>query len=130
MLQCFLSKFRNTSPVSRFIAFSHFALAELDWIDKGERFELMASFFFLLSSWLYFAYMESSARQATWGKYWLGLKVLNTQQEQISFGKASLRHLGRVACFFTLYVGFLIVFFTAKRQTLADIIAQTLVIKR
>lgn len=44
-----------------------------------------------LPAWLYFAWSESSARQATVGKRVLGLQVVSTSGGEIAFGKALLR---------------------------------------
>ncbi len=78
----------------------------------------------------YFVYMESSARQATWGKYWLGLKVCDLYHRRIDVGQAILRHLARIGSFFTCYIGFLIIFFNRQRRTLPDYVASTLVLNR
>lgn len=50
-----------------------------------------------LTSWLYFALMESSAKQATLGKQICRLKVMSKQGERLSFSKASARHWARIA---------------------------------
>ncbi len=50
-----------------------------------------------LISWLYYALMESSVKQATLGKQICRLKVMSKQGERLSFGKASARHWSRIA---------------------------------
>lgn len=44
---------------------------------------------------LYFAYFESSPRQATWGKGWLGLKVTDLAGQRLTFVRALLRTIGK-----------------------------------
>ncbi|MDB5118973.1 MAG: hypothetical protein JWN56_191 [Sphingobacteriales bacterium] len=75
------------------------------------------------------SFMESSTRQATYGKSLLGLKVSDVQGLRISRGKAILRNLSKLICIGTLGIGYLIGFFGKKQQCLHDKIAGTLVIK-
>ena len=89
------------------------------WIEQG---------FYVALGWLYFAGMESSARQATFGKQALGIIVTDLDRNRISFGRASGRFAASYLSAITLLIGFLIQPFTEKRQTLHDIIAGTLVI--
>ncbi len=80
--------------------------------------------------WLYFALMESSKRQGTLGKNILKIKVVNEQGNVISFGKATIRHLGKILSGLIFLIGFIMMFFTKKQQCLHDLIAKTLVIKK
>jgi len=84
----------------------------------------------IVSYWLYFAIMESSKNQGTVGKLILKIKVVDQQGEAITFGKATLRHLGRILSMLTFLIGFIIIFFTKKQQCLHDLIAKTLVINK
>ncbi len=79
-------------------------------------------------TWLYHALLESSHWQATAGKKFLGLKVTNRLGERISFGRASGRYFAKFLSQLTLNIGFLMAAFTARRQALHDIIADTLVV--
>ncbi len=79
--------------------------------------------------WLYFAIMESSPRQATFGKTALRLKVTDINLNNLSFAKASLRHFGKIISTITIFIGYIIAGFSNKKQALHDIIAGTLVIK-
>jgi uncharacterized RDD family membrane protein YckC len=76
-------------------------------------------------SWLYWAVMESSAWQATLGKKMFGLKVTDLQGRRISFARATGRYFGKI-----IFVGFIFVAFTEKKQALHDIIAGCLVVKK
>ncbi|MGP8105406.1 MAG: RDD family protein [Desulfobaccales bacterium] len=84
----------------------------------------------IIVSWLYFALMESSPRQATLGKMALGLKVTDLQGEPISFGKATGRFFGKFVSGLILCIGFMMAGWTRKRQALHDLMAGTLVVKR
>jgi uncharacterized RDD family membrane protein YckC len=79
--------------------------------------------------WLYFALLESSQKQATLGKMALGMKVTDGGGNRVTFGRASGRHFGKIISLLTLYVGFLMAGWTARRQALHDIMADTLVVR-
>jgi uncharacterized RDD family membrane protein YckC len=57
----------------------------------GPRFLFLSLCFFAVSSWLYFAFHESSSWRATLGKRLLGLYVGGRDGEPVSFWQASLR---------------------------------------
>jgi uncharacterized RDD family membrane protein YckC len=52
-------------------------------------------FFITIINWLYQAILESSSKQATFGKRIMGLRVVNTQAKTLSFGQATLRHFSK-----------------------------------
>jgi uncharacterized RDD family membrane protein YckC len=80
-------------------------------------------------SWLYFAMMESSPRQATLGKQACGLKVTDEMGNPVSFGLASGRFFGKIVSAIICYVGFMMAGWTQKKQGLHDIMAHTLVVR-
>lgn len=80
--------------------------------------------------WLYFAFMESSNKQATIGKIALGLKVTDMHGEKISFAQATGRYFGKIISSLILLIGFIMAGFTEKKQALHDILASTLVVKK
>jgi uncharacterized RDD family membrane protein YckC len=84
----------------------------------------------LVIDWLYFAYQESSPAQATIGKRALGIKVTDVQGNRISFARASGRYFAKILSTLTLFIGFIMAAFTAKKQALHDMIADTLVVNR
>lgn len=88
------------------------------------------AFITLIASWLYFALMESSKKQATLGKMALNIIVVDMQGKRISFGRASGRYFAKIISGMILYVGFIMAAFTEKRQALHDIIAGTLTIEK
>jgi len=78
--------------------------------------------------WLYFAFMESSKWQGTVGKRALSLKVVDLDGKRISFGRATGRYFGKFLSGI-LYIGYLMIFWTKKKQGLHDMMANTLVIR-
>ncbi len=91
---------------------------------------LLAGWFFAtLTSWFYFAFLESSGRQATLGKMMLGLKVTDLDYGRVSFARATGRYFGKWISGFILLIGYLFQPFTARRQALHDLMAGTLVVR-
>ncbi len=86
------------------------------------------TFFFGLH-WLYYAGFEASYLQATPGKVVLGLYVCDDNDERITLKQSTIRYFSRFLSMFLLYFGYLISFFTAKRQTLHDLLSRTLVVR-
>ena len=82
----------------------------------------------IVGPWLYTALFESSAMQATPGKKAIGLKVTDLQGNRISFGRATGRHFAEWITGMTFFVGYVMVAFTQKRQSLHDMIAGTVVV--
>ena len=90
---------------------------------------IMANVLSLVSGWLYYALQESGAGQATIGKKALELKVTNLNGERISFGQASARYFGKILSGLILLIGYLMMLWDDKNQTLHDKMANTLVVK-
>ena len=80
-------------------------------------------------TWLYYAFMESSSKQATLGKMALGIIVTDLEGRRIGFGKATGRHFAKILSALIIGIGFLMVAFTQRKQGLHDILAGTLVVK-
>jgi len=88
---------------------------------------------FLLSfvvPWLYEAFMLSSEWQATVGKRAMSIAVTGLDGGRISFARATGRHFAKWISICTVGIGFIMVAFTAKKQALHDLIAETLVVNR
>lgn len=83
-----------------------------------------------LITWLYYALMESSTRQATVGKMAVGIIVTDAVGNRISFAIASLRYFGKILSGAIFMIGYIMAGFTARKQALHDIIANTLVIRK
>ncbi|CAM3684898.1 RDD family protein [Mesobacillus zeae] len=78
---------------------------------------------------LYFSILHCSKWQATIGKKLLELKMTDYEGRKISFWRASGRQFATVLSYLLLF-GYIMAGFTAKKQSLHDLIARTLVIKR
>lgn len=84
----------------------------------------------LIMSWLYFALLESSPRRATVGKMACGIVVTDLSGRRLSFARATGRFFASMLSSLTLGIGYLLMFFTERRQTLHDLVAGTLVLRR
>jgi uncharacterized RDD family membrane protein YckC len=85
----------------------------------------------IVGSWLYYAMLESSARQATFGKSIMSLRVTDMNGNRLSFGRASGRFFGKLVTGLVPFgIGYIMAGFTEKKQALHDFIAATLVWKK
>ncbi len=78
----------------------------------------------------YYVVMQSSSRQATFGKLALGLKVTDIEGGRISAGTATAREFSKFLSALILLIGYIMAAFTPRKQALHDIIAKTLVVKQ
>jgi len=86
--------------------------------------------FFVCLQWLYFAGMESSERQATFGKAAMSLRVANAEGRRLSFAHATGRFFAKIVSgMIPLGIGYLMAGFTEKKQALHDMIAGTIVLR-
>jgi uncharacterized RDD family membrane protein YckC len=83
----------------------------------------------LVAAWLYFTLAET-LWQGTVGKLLMGIKVTAADGRPISWWRANARYWSKLLSFLILGVGFLMAAFTDRKQTLHDMIASTLVVKR
>ena len=84
----------------------------------------------IVAMWLYFALMESSAKQATLGKMMIGVIVTDTDGNRLSFGRATGRYFGKIVSSIILMIGYLMAAFTQRKQALHDIMAGCLVVRK
>lgn len=115
------------------MAFGMFmGISNLNINDEAEitRFEAQANLASLLIAWLYYALLESSSRQATFGKSMLGMRVVDNQGNRISFGRATVRFFAKILSALLLFIGFIMIAFTERKQGLHDLIAGTLIINK
>ena len=92
---------------------------------------LVVETFVIVAGWLYFTLLEASGRQGTVGKMALGIKVTDLSGARISFGRANGRFWSQVALSIfwpLLLAGYIMAGFTAKKQGLHDLMAETLVV--
>lgn len=78
--------------------------------------------------WLYFTVLQSSQKQATIGKYTLGLRVADLRGRRISFLHANFRYFAMIFSAMTLCLGFLLVRTTRRKQALHDYLCRTVVV--
>ncbi len=88
-----------------------------------------SNFIGIAINWLYYAFQESSPAQATIGKRALGIKVTSMDGGRISFGQATGRYFAKILSGLILLIGYLMMLWDAKKQTLHDKLAGTLVVK-
>lgn len=78
----------------------------------------------------YYVTAETSTKQGTWGKQILGIKVTDLQGNRITVSRAVARYFAKVITGLTFGIGLLMPLFTQKKQTLHDMIAGCLALKK
>jgi uncharacterized RDD family membrane protein YckC len=101
------------------------SLMETDWERLNPTLNLVS----VAIAWLYFALLESSERGATVGKMAMGLRVVTSDGQRLSFMHATGRYFAKILSAIILCIGFIMIAFTDKKRGLHDMIAGTLVIK-
>jgi uncharacterized RDD family membrane protein YckC len=79
--------------------------------------------------WLYAAWWESSERQATIGKRWMGLRVVDDRGERLSFLQASGRYAAKYVSALPCFLGFIMALFSSRGRALHDRLAGTCVVR-
>lgn len=77
----------------------------------------------------YYVVLETSAKQATWGKQIVGIKVTDLYGRRLTVGRALGRYFAKILSGCTV-IGWFLPLFTEKKQALHDIVAGTLVLDR
>jgi len=85
---------------------------------------------YLVVGWLYASILESSKKQATWGKQMMKIKVTDLNGEKISYTRAVFRDLGKLLSGIIIFLGFFMMTWTKKKQALHDLMSGCLVIKK
>ena len=80
--------------------------------------------------WIYVALMQSSSHQATLGQMATGLRVTDLEGRRINFARATGRYFAAVLSGCILYIGYLMMLWSPRKQTLHDQIAGTLVLTK
>jgi len=78
----------------------------------------------------YYVVLETSLKQGTWGKQIVGIKVTDMSGNRITIGRAIGRYFAKFITAFTCGIGLLMPLFTEKKQTLHDMIAGCLALKK
>jgi uncharacterized RDD family membrane protein YckC len=76
----------------------------------------------------YFTLLESSRLQATFGKLFLGIKVVDLSGKRISFARATGRFFAKILSGQVLLIGYFMAVFSRRKQTLHDLLIGTLVV--
>ncbi len=90
---------------------------------------VMLVWFFAFPAWPYFTICECSKAQATAGKRLLGLRVTDEDGDRIGFGRANKRYWSKLLSYAILFMGFVMIVYTSRKQGLHDLIAETLVVR-
>ncbi len=80
----------------------------------------------LIVPWLYYAILESSTNQATFGKMAARVTVTDIKGNRLTFTRATFRHFCKFISVIALFSGFFCIIYTKYNQGLHDIIAATL----
>ena len=83
----------------------------------------------IVASWLYSSLQESGPNMATIGKKAMNIKVTDMDGGRISFGQATGRHFGKIISGIILLIGYFMMLWDEKSQTLHDKMAGTLVVE-
>jgi uncharacterized RDD family membrane protein YckC len=102
--------------------------------DNAEALAFLANIFtsaigFLIGV-VYCVTLDASAKQGTWGKQIVGLRVTDLDGRRLSIGRAIGRFFARYLTICTCGIGYLLPLFTQKRQTLHDLICGCIVVNK
>lgn len=92
--------------------------------------QLCSQLLSLVISATYYVTLESSLKQGTWGKQIVGIKVTDMNGNRLTAGRALGRWAAKFITGCTCGIGLLMPLFTEKRQTLHDMIAGCLALKK
>lgn len=79
--------------------------------------------------WAYFAYFESSEKQATFGKQAMNIKVVSDSGQRLTFMNALGRVAAKVLSSLLCCIGYIMILFRKDEKGLHDLLANTYVVK-
>jgi uncharacterized RDD family membrane protein YckC len=82
----------------------------------------------IIIPWLYYASFESSRSQATPGKLLMRIVVTDLEGNKPTFARVTLRHFAKFISALIIFIGFLMIGFTKRKQGLHDKISGCLVL--
>lgn len=95
---------------------------EQDWIFYALGFTIVC---------LYHAILESSGWQATLGKKYRGMRVVDDRSgDRLSFARAIIRILVKFVLLLICFAGFFMIYFRSDRKGLHDLLARSRVVLR
>ena len=109
------------------ITFFDYILKTLFGTDSDS--SVLGLLIYSLVSVFYYAGMESSDAQATLGKQVMKIKVADLDGRRITLSQGVGRYFARILSAITLMIGYLMMLWDDRNQTLHDKLAQTVVIK-
>ncbi|WP_081498635.1 RDD family protein [Myroides injenensis] len=83
----------------------------------------------IIANWLYFALTQSGKKQQSVGQSALSIQLLSIDGDKVTFGQATGRYFARFLSALIFMIGYLMFFFTDRKQCLHDMIANTLVVR-
>ena len=83
----------------------------------------------LFVTWLYFAIQHSSTKQAKFGMRALDIKITDENHDKIGFWRATGNFYLTVISALIIFIGFLMIAFTSRKQGFHNLISRTLCIK-
>lgn len=83
----------------------------------------------IIAGWLYFSLQHSGDSQQTIGQKAADIKLLSADGQKIKFGQATGRYFANLLNLFTLFIGYLMFFFSNRNQCLHDSLAGTIVVR-
>ncbi|HEY4552587.1 MAG TPA: RDD family protein [Bacillaceae bacterium] len=116
--------------VGPLVIFSIVLVASIDTMDPDTSLALYVLVYALtmIEILLYFPICHSSKWQATFGKRAVGIKVIRPNGDRVSFWRAFGREWAR-ALSGIFFIGYIMAAFTANKQALHDMIADTVVVR-
>ena len=96
-----------------------------EWSQLNHNMRQLAWLVAVGFGWIYGAGLESSRRQATIGKRWMGIKVTDAQGERLSFPHATGRYAAKYLSALPCFLGFIMALFSSRNLTLHDRLAGT-----
>ena len=97
--------------------------------DGDTSLSYMASAFDLFINWLYAAILIASPLRGTLGMIVMDLHLTDLKGDRITFPRATWRFFAQFLSLLTLGIGYLMQLFTARRQTLHDMVSGTIVVR-
>ena len=108
-------------------------LTKLSTLSGTEQLSTLAALLSLglvnIAGILYFAFLESSTRQASIGKRIMGLRVVDSEGGRLNFRHALFRTALKSISFGTFLLGFIYATFSPKGHALHDIVAKSEVVR-
>ena len=85
---------------------------------------------FFVVSLIYFSFLISTSLSSTLGQFMLKMKVVDKDENSISFLRSVGRYFATYLSFITLFLGLVMACYSQSRQTLHDVICKTYVVDR